>query len=62
MWIKLKKWWAIEGEMVRLSGLDNRLLADMGLERGQLRDRVQGVTTRTSPAPNRHRVAACEGC
>ena len=62
MWSKLKKWWATEGEMVQLRGLDDRLLADMGLEREGLRDRVQGVTQPKGPAISGHKIAACEGC
>lgn len=62
MWMKFKKWWATEGEMVQLNGLDDRLLADMGLEREGLRDRVQGVTQATEPTDTKPRQMACEGC
>jgi uncharacterized protein YjiS (DUF1127 family) len=42
MWTLLKRWWVTEGAVVHLSELDDRLLADMGLEREGLRERVRG--------------------
>jgi hypothetical protein len=42
MWNRIKRWWAAEGAMVSLQGLDDRLLADMGQDREGLRDRVMG--------------------
>lgn len=48
MWTQLKFWWRAEGDLVRLQGLGDRLLADMGLERGNLRDLVHG---RLDPGP-----------
>ncbi len=42
MWKLLKRRWATEGTLVQLQRLDDRLLADMGLPRDDLRDRVQG--------------------
>lgn len=38
----LKSWWEMESTLTGLQRLDDRLLADMGLERGSLRARVQG--------------------
>lgn len=51
MWTHLKRWWATEGAMVQLRGLDNRLLADMGLDRDGLRKRVRGEVHAPSVAP-----------
>jgi hypothetical protein len=38
----IKSWWDMEGTLTGLQRLDDRLLADMGLERESLRARVQG--------------------
>jgi uncharacterized protein YjiS (DUF1127 family) len=46
MWKHLKDWWKTEGAMVQLQGLDDRLLADMGLDRDGLRERVRGEAER----------------
>lgn len=43
MWKRIKDWWAAEGAMVGLQGMSDRMLADMGLERADLRDRVMGA-------------------
>lgn len=40
MWKRLQHRWNAIGDLVRLRGLDDRLLADMGLEREGLSDRV----------------------
>lgn len=48
MWNQLKYWWRAEGDLAQLQGLDNRLLADMGLQREGLRDQVHG---RIDPLP-----------
>lgn len=50
MWKRIKKWWAAEGALVGLQGVSDRMLADMGLEREGLRDRVLGRET-GAPAP-----------
>jgi uncharacterized protein YjiS (DUF1127 family) len=42
MWNRIKHWWAAEGALVGLQGVSDRMLADMGLEREGLRDRVLG--------------------
>lgn len=42
MWKRVQEWWRAEGDLAQLSGLDDRLLADMALERGGLRARVRG--------------------
>jgi hypothetical protein len=62
MWTKFRRWWATEGEMVRLRGLDDRLLADMGLQREGLRDRVQGVAQANGPMDGKPRQMACDAC
>jgi hypothetical protein len=48
MWNKLKFWWRAEGDLARLQGLGDRLLADMGLDRADLRNQVHG---RPDPSP-----------
>ncbi len=49
MWNRIKEWWAAEGALVGLQGASDRMLADMGLEREDLRDRVMGVPTAPMP-------------
>lgn len=46
MWKQFKDWWSADGAAHQLLGLDDRLLADMGLERAGLRKRVMGRTDR----------------
>lgn len=60
MWQQLKAWWKTEGAMVRLQGLDDRLLADMGLDRDGLRDRVRGNEDVPGPTLARGRAVICE--
>jgi hypothetical protein len=43
MWNWIKRWWATEGAMVELQGVTDRMLADMGLQREGLRDRVMSL-------------------
>lgn len=52
MWNRIKDWWKAEGAMVQLQGVSDRMLADMGLKREGLRDRVLGQTADPSPASN----------
>jgi Domain of unknown function (DUF1127) len=40
MWKRLQTWWKATGDLVQLRGLDDRLLADMGLAREDLAARV----------------------
>lgn len=40
MWNRIKHWWQAEGALVDLQGVSDRMLADMGLEREGLRERV----------------------
>lgn len=49
MWNRIKQWWQAEGALVGLQGVSDRMLADMGLEREGLRDRVLGVKTEAPP-------------
>lgn len=42
MWNRIKRWWDAEGAMVGLQGMSDRMLADMGLEREGLREKVMG--------------------
>ncbi|WP_435257849.1 hypothetical protein ACSBLW_17340 [Thioclava sp. FR2] len=42
MWTELKAWWVAQGEAVQLAGLSDRLLDDMDIDRGSLRQRVMG--------------------
>lgn len=52
MFKRIKAWWAAEGAMVQLQGVSDRMLADMGLERENLRARVTGETAQAK-APER---------
>lgn len=45
MWNHIRKWWAAEGALVGLQGVSDRMLADMGLERDGLRQRVMGAAS-----------------
>jgi uncharacterized protein YjiS (DUF1127 family) len=61
MWTRIKRWWAVEGAMVSLQGMSDRQLADMGLQREGLRDRVVGMQPdrkSETPAPGACRPAA----
>ncbi|MDP3196051.1 hypothetical protein [Tabrizicola sp.] len=42
MWNRVKRWWAAEGALVGLQGMNDRMLQDMGLEREGLRALVMG--------------------
>lgn len=53
MWTRLKSWWRAEGDLVRLRGMGDRLLADMGLERESLDDLVHGRVQPTPMPPDR---------
>ena len=46
---RIKNWWAAEGALVGLQGVGDRMLADMGLEREGLRNRVLGSPARSEP-------------
>lgn len=62
MWKHLKDWWKTEGAMVQLQGLDDRLLADMGLDREGLRERVRGEAEKPGVGSAPFGAAVCEGC
>jgi Domain of unknown function (DUF1127) len=47
MWTRITQWWKAEGDLAKLQGVSDRMLADMGLEREGLRDRVLARTTDT---------------
>ena len=58
MWKQLKLWWQAQGDLAQMQGLSDRLLADMGLEREELRQRVLGrepkPTAQGLPQPSAH--------
>lgn len=58
MWKQLKLWWQAEGDLAQMQGLSDRLLADMGLVREGLRQRVLGrepkPTAQGLPRPSAH--------
>jgi uncharacterized protein YjiS (DUF1127 family) len=62
MWKHLKDWWKTEGAMVQLRGLDDRLLADMGLDREGLRERVRGEAEKPGVGSAPLGAAVCERC
>lgn len=52
MFKRIKAWWAAQGALAQLQGVSDRLLADMGLDREDLRARVMGETA-PAKAPER---------
>lgn len=52
MFKRIKAWWAAEGALMQLQGVSDRMLADMGLKREDLRARVLGETAQVT-APER---------
>jgi hypothetical protein len=64
MWKRLRDWWRAEGDLVHLQGLDDRILADMGVERDGLRQRVMGRSDVVdTPLVASHATAcACSSC
>ncbi len=59
MWKRFKIWWDIWGETVRLQGLDDRLLADIGVERTDIRARVAGRGGATDTPDNGEAGRTC---
>ena len=55
MWDRIKQWWAAEGALVGLQGVSDRMLADMGLQREDLRERV------LAPGPKDRQTVAAPG-
>ncbi|RYH95300.1 MAG: DUF1127 domain-containing protein [Acetobacteraceae bacterium] len=51
MWDRIRHWWRAQGELAKLQGISDRMLADMGLTPEELRDRVLGREPR--PEANR---------
>jgi hypothetical protein len=49
MWTRITQWWKVQGDLAQLQGVSERMLADMGLEREGLRDRVLARTTDPGP-------------
>lgn len=49
MWNRITHWWQAQGELAKLQGVSDRMLADMGLEREDLRDRVLARTANPEP-------------
>ena len=62
MWNRIKQWWKAEGDWAQLRGLDDLLLADMGLDRDGLRARVMGEAERPGVVSAPLGAAVCEGC
>ena len=63
MWKRLQHLWKAWGDLVHLEFLDDRLLADMGVERDELRQRVLGSEmppSQTHPAPAVRTEHCCE--
>jgi hypothetical protein len=48
MWNRIKHWWEAQGDLAKLQGVSDRMLADMGLQRDELRDRVLGQDPKPS--------------
>jgi putative lipase involved disintegration of autophagic bodies len=48
MWNRIRQWWKAEGDWAQLQSNSDRMLADMGLEREGLRERVMGHEVETS--------------
>ena len=44
MWERLARWWDLREDVRVLQGLDDRMLEDMGLTRGEIRPRVMART------------------
>ncbi|MBA4325191.1 MAG: hypothetical protein C0426_09145 [Rhodobacter sp.] len=42
---RVKDWWQAQGDLAKLKHVSDRMLADMGLEREALRDRVLACRT-----------------
>ena len=51
MWERLAKWWDLQEDVRVLKGLDDRMLEDMGLTRGTIRQRVTGEAEAGDEAP-----------
>ena len=42
MWNRIRHGWEAQGDLAKLRGVSDRMLADMGLEREELRARLLG--------------------
>jgi uncharacterized protein YjiS (DUF1127 family) len=65
MWDWLIDWWATDLDLQRLRALDDRLLADMGLDRDDLHSRVTAASTpqaTTVAPPQEHEAPGAGGC
>jgi uncharacterized protein YjiS (DUF1127 family) len=59
MWKRLQVWLDRDLAVQRLAALDDRLLADMGLERENVRQRVMGRTSLPSAPADEASVGPC---
>jgi hypothetical protein len=62
MWKRLQHWWKAEKDYIHLVGLDDRLLADMGVEREDLRPRLMGKAPPESAYPPLDPEKALSNC
>jgi Domain of unknown function (DUF1127) len=58
MWKRIRAWWAAERAIEEVMSLDDRLLADIGLDRAGLRERVRGVED-APPSGHETRLGTC---
>jgi uncharacterized protein YjiS (DUF1127 family) len=62
MWEWLVDWWAIDLDRQRLKALDDRLLADMGLDREDIDRRVKAADAPPAPKAAVPQAQAANDC